>query len=85
MPETWFFHKSGENDHIILRSRLDSEDGTIGDAFSECVPGQTWLNLPYDELAKHGGGTITIENDIAKIEPKLKAVDHDPFRKGLNG
>jgi hypothetical protein len=77
MPETWFFNRDGAN--IILRSRVEGDDGALGDAFSECAPGGSILNLSYEQLVASGSGKIMIVDGVAAIEPKLVPVDHDPF------
>lgn len=76
--ETWFFNLE-ENSRVTLRSRVEG-DGAVGDAFSECVPGGSILNLSYQDLASRGSGKITIQNDIATIEPVMVPVDHNPFK-----
>jgi hypothetical protein len=40
----------------------------IGDAFHDVKPGESMLNLSYDELAAAVAGRVVIENGVANIE-----------------
>lgn len=76
MAETWYFNMEG--DTVNLRSRVEG-DGLVGDAFSRCEPGGKILNLSYDELVGKRAGKITIVDNVARIEPMMVPVDHNPF------
>jgi hypothetical protein len=76
MAETWFFNMDGDN--VRLRSQVQG-DGMIGDAFSECAPGGSILNLSYADLASRKSGRVTITDGVARIEPQLQPVEHNPF------
>jgi hypothetical protein len=65
MTERWFFTRDG--DAVVLRSRVEGDDGTVGDAFDEVRPGGKLLNLSYQELFDAHAGVLVIEDEKARI------------------
>lgn len=66
MAETWFFHMEGRN--VVMLAWATGPGGIIGDAFHDVEPGESMLNLSYDELAAAVAGRVVIENGVANIE-----------------
>jgi hypothetical protein len=56
MTERWWFGRDGET--VVLRSRVEGDDGTIGDAFAEVPPGETAFTLTYQELFDAEAGVL---------------------------
>jgi hypothetical protein len=65
MIERWWFSRDGET--VVLRSRVEGDDGTIGDAFAEVRPGETAFSLTYQELFDAEAGVLVIEGERARI------------------
>jgi hypothetical protein len=51
----------------LLRSRVEGDDGTIGDAFDEIRPGEKAFGLTYEELFDAEAGVLVIEDERARI------------------
>ena len=66
MAETWFFHMEDRN--VVVLAWATGPAGMIGDAFHDVKPGESMLNLSYDELAAAVAGRVVIENGVANID-----------------
>jgi hypothetical protein len=54
----YFFTKHETNQKVAIFGCLEDDQGNIGDSLCEIGPGQSYVNLTYEELAAAGGGRL---------------------------
>jgi hypothetical protein len=58
-----------ESGEVVIRARLEWDDGTIGDMIDYMGPGGRFFGLTYEELWDSGAGSILVGDDgSAQIE-----------------
>jgi hypothetical protein len=64
--DQWFFHLEPDGS-VMLQRAAYGDDGMIGDAIEIIRPGESALNVSYEELRQARAGIIVIEGERARI------------------
>jgi hypothetical protein len=61
----WCFTTEGKT--VVLRARMESDDGMIGDAWREIGPGERFRGVSYAQFKKAKAGTFRDDGATGQI------------------